>query len=382
MRNAIFLTIIIGLYSRIDNKKTEITNKFTSVLIYMIADNNLNYFANIDIKEMKHGWKNNPNQNILVYLDGLSSPRHPILFTFNSDSFYKDSIQIIKTYPEQNSAASQTLSTVIQDSKQFFNDSRWRLVLWSHGSAWLPSQSSLSSGKDRILTDSTKTMLTKSFGLDQEDELSIANLRESLSKHWFEWIAFDACYMGNIETLYELRHVTDYFIASPTEILSSGFPYDKLYSEMFIPDAKRSSLAVAKQYVSHYQQKKGVFQSASISVTSSTELDKLHKLYHQTLDKNTKQNLEIQYDIYNQNLLFDLRQSNPLITKQLSKTVLYTESTAKFLSQIHLKNTSGLSISIPDSISKLKPYIEIKEKSYRYWQFSSCRKFSFFIIFV
>lgn len=46
--------------------------------------------------------------------------------------------------------------------------------------------------------------LTQSFGLDMSDELNINDLKKSLPVH-SDFILFDACYMGSIEVLYELR---------------------------------------------------------------------------------------------------------------------------------------------------------------------------------
>ena len=40
-----------------------------------------------------------------------------------------------------------------------------------------------------------------------------------------DYILFDACYMGNVETAYELKDVTDFLVASSMEISSMGVPY-------------------------------------------------------------------------------------------------------------------------------------------------------------
>lgn len=40
-----------------------------------------------------------------------------------------------------------------------------------------------------------------------------------------EYILFDNCYMSSVEVAYELRNVTNYLIASPTEIMAYGMPY-------------------------------------------------------------------------------------------------------------------------------------------------------------
>ena len=43
-----------------------------------------------------------------------------------------------------------------------------------------------------------------------------------------EYILFDDCYMHNIEVAYELRNATDYLIASTSEIMIYGMPYDRM----------------------------------------------------------------------------------------------------------------------------------------------------------
>ena len=55
--------------------------------------------------------------------------------------------------------------------------------------------------------------------------MDLPDLAEVLSPYRFDYILFDACFMGSVEVLYELRHSARYFIASPAEILADGFPY-------------------------------------------------------------------------------------------------------------------------------------------------------------
>ncbi len=40
-----------------------------------------------------------------------------------------------------------------------------------------------------------------------------------------DYILFDDCYMSSIEVAYDLKDVTDYLIASPTEVMVYGYPY-------------------------------------------------------------------------------------------------------------------------------------------------------------
>ena len=63
--------------------------------------------------------------------------------------------------------------------------------------------------------------------LDKDAAMTIPQLREALEGISFSFIYFDSCFMGNIESLYELRNNASAIVASPTEVLTEGMPYDK-----------------------------------------------------------------------------------------------------------------------------------------------------------
>lgn len=70
---------------------------------------------------------------------------------------------------------------------------------------------------------------TRSFG-DKGYELNITELKEALEAQQFrfDYLIFDDCFMANIETLYDLRSVIGYIVASPCEVMGDGFPYDRI----------------------------------------------------------------------------------------------------------------------------------------------------------
>lgn len=47
-----------------------------------------------------------------------------------------------------------------------------------------------------------------------------------------QFILFDDCYMANIETAYELRNVTNFLIASTSEVMAQGMPYQTMWTEL------------------------------------------------------------------------------------------------------------------------------------------------------
>jgi hypothetical protein len=72
----------------------------------------------------------------------------------------------------------------------------------------------------------------------------------------------DACLMGSVEVAYELRNKADFIIASPTEVIYMGYPYDRIIPELTRkqPDLKK----VASDYFNFYNEMPGIFRSASI----------------------------------------------------------------------------------------------------------------------
>ena len=120
------------------------------------------------------------------------------------------------------------------------------LILWSHGTSWLPAGRGL-----------------RSFGSDSGKEMNIVDLAKALPLH-FKFILFDACLMGAVEVVYELRNTTDYIIASSTETIAEGFPYHLILPELVKQNPDWTK--VAQQYFDYYNNQQGVYQSATVSV--------------------------------------------------------------------------------------------------------------------
>ena len=62
-------------------------------------------------------------------------------------------------------------------------------------------------------------------------------------------------------------------MASPTEILSDGFPYSKIMEHIFKSSTQLQS--VAQEYYNHYNNKGGSSRSATISLVKTSELENL-----------------------------------------------------------------------------------------------------------
>lgn len=356
----------VFLFTSCEKDSNIVTKKESkrAVFVYMIADNDLDFYATANINEMETFMAHNPETgSVYVYIDRAKNRKtaHPILYQITADTSAKINSKIIKVYPENNSANEKVLAEALSQVQTICainNEFLRGLVLWSHGSAWLPESVSLAS---------QRATAVKSFGLDQtmannenhNAEMDIRKLAIILNNYHFDFILFDACFMASIEVFYELRNTTDYIIASPTEVLATGFPYKDILTDML--SATVNYQKIAQKYVAFFQQKKGVLQSASVVTVKTAELPQfatLFKYYLNTISREITDQKWLQYSQDEVDYLFDLgqvadylqkEQTNKELTEQLGRLITNYHHTSYFFGKIPLQKSSGISIYIPQS---------------------------------
>lgn len=344
----LFLSVFIGC----TKEDTQVSDR--TVLIYIVADNNLNKYGydNLDYILKGAAGQTLNGGHLLVYFDAQDSA--PFLYEIKGTSGQTAVKQILKEYDEQNSMATDVMKGVIAEALALRPASEYGLVLWSHGTAWLPSN---------IFN------MLRSFGSDKGQEMEISDLAAALPDHTFDFILFDACYMANIEVIYELRNKANYIIASPTETLANGFPYDRIIAPMF--DQKADLKKICTEFYQFYQnQSEPLMQSATVSLTTTATLDKLAGITREILrDKETdifalplNELQQLEYLTARYHALYDFddfidRLATPeqydAFRTCLEETVLYKLTTSKATyafnngAQIAMDHFSGLSVYVP-----------------------------------
>ena len=229
-----------------------------TVLVYFAADNNLSGSVGGDIAAMEEGLLHTDmhNGNLLVYVDKKGQSPQLLRLVQEGDSIRRE---LIEEYAiDHASATAERLRQVLRQVTDSYPSDRYGLVLWSHGTAWLPAD--------------YKNYL-RSFGTDTGNHfMSVNDLTAALSDYHFDFLLFDACYMASLEVAYALRHCTDYLIASPTEVLADGFPYQLFMQDLFTPEA--NVVDIATQFYTYYQSSYG-----TVSVTKTAELADLATAY-------------------------------------------------------------------------------------------------------
>ncbi len=185
------------------------------VLVWMVADNNLQNFVRGDLEEMERA---GDDVSVVVALDSSSD----VILALSSNGFR--AVEETRMNGGSGKEFGEFLEKYGMNGKV-----KTFLIVWNHGSAWL---------RDSVY---------RAVGFDEEskDALTIREIADSMPFK-VDIIGFDACFMGSVEVAYELRDRASYMVASGDYESSEGWNY------AFLENMKENPLDVAKDVVDAY----------------------------------------------------------------------------------------------------------------------------------
>lgn len=304
MKNSgFFLLALLFLFSAChpwDHPADDDTQLTRTVLVYMVAENSLSYgnFHEQDLNELLTASGEIPSKcHLLVYVDDTDTPR--LYLVENGSTSSKP--RLLKQWTEDmNSCATETLRQMMEIMTTLLPSKSYGLVFWSHGNAWLPgSRTAANNRKAPASLSAPRSEPQRTIGIDNGgnsfsntgSKMEISELAEVLSDFpKLSFLMFDACFMQTIEVAYELRHVTDYVIASPAEIPNPGAPYDRILPCMF--SATTDVEGIIDEYYHHYadsaitiSNRSTATHGAVLSVVKTSELDALQRVTAQMIQR-------------------------------------------------------------------------------------------------
>lgn len=226
------------------------------------------------------------------------------------------------------------------------------------GTAWLPSDY-----QNKL----------KAFGQDGNNWMEIDDLAKGLPDDLFDFILFDACYMASVECTYELRNKAEYILASPTETMADGWPYEEMMPQLFATDLQLEK--VGETFYNHYLN--NTYPYATVSLTKTSELDNLKSAIHDILADKTESDIysldpknmqRLEYLYRSPGMLYDFNDYiKQLATAEqydrfiscLDKAVVYKAHTPKSYyaaigNALPIKSYCGLTIFVPqESLPKM-----------------------------
>ena len=211
-----------------------------TVLVYLAGKNNLSKLLQTNLEQMKVGSKHIGNNTLLVFVRRDIQGEKPWLARVSNgeltDSVSLDDMGV--GTGNMQACNPELMEQVMRYAFSHYPAKEYGLVLGGHSTGWLIDQ---------------EPNITRAFGVDNGD----GYVYSSKNKRWInvptmarvlervphlKFIFADCCNFMCLETMYELRNVTDYIIGSPAEVPAEGAPYEQLIPALFEKNTFCSSI--------------------------------------------------------------------------------------------------------------------------------------------
>ena len=171
--------------------------------------------ATADINEILYATLND-RVNVIIETGGASAWQNSIVDADTNQRWLAtgDGLELLDDAGRQNMTSPQTLSAFIQFCAEKYPANRNILVFWDHGGGTLGGY-----GSDEHYPDET---------------MSLAQVDQALADAGvtFDWIGFDCCMMGTVETAFVAEKYADYLIASQRSEPGGGWYYTDWLNEL------------------------------------------------------------------------------------------------------------------------------------------------------
>ncbi|MBU0623603.1 MAG: hypothetical protein KJ672_02030 [Candidatus Thermoplasmatota archaeon] len=214
------------------------SEKEWTLLMYWDADNSLEFCTEFAMTTWEKALTSNTNVNIVVFIDILSEDG---IWIYDIEGGAR---KLVATWPEMNSSAPTTLEKFVAYGMSKFPAKKTMLVLQDHGYGWRGICQDETNGDVLMPTDGIGKALENAKAANRGKGVDI--------------LAFDACNMLTMETVYELRNAASYIIGSETMVPFDGLPYDMFVTELVKApgtSARQLAMDITYQYVEYYSSK-------------------------------------------------------------------------------------------------------------------------------
>lgn len=286
----------------------------------------------------------------------------------------------LATYTARSLTTPDGMTQVFTDAMRHAPADDYTLVVGGHGMAWLPADPApahtLRQGKAPAAPPATapealtrtarhpSEAATRYFGnLTAGYQIETADLAAALTRSVLvpSLLVLDMCYGANVENLYQLRTHARYIIASETEIMAYGMPYDIVGPHLF---GRPDPVAAIDKAIAFYRGYAYPYYNASVirpQGLDSLALLVLEAQTRHTLPPGAEADMQTA-DNYPATLFYDLGDymthlcaaDTPLLhrfRRQLARTVVHTVHTDSFYTNggrtLPLRTYSGLTTSAP-----------------------------------
>ena len=249
-----------------------------TVLAYVGSDNDLQAESYARVDSIAAGWKGGDG-HLLIYHDTDAGAS---LYEAGYDAAHgRASLRRVAAYGAENSASGAVFARVLADMVRRWPARSYGLVVFSHGSGWLPGgwtpdrEAGVSAGFAAAECDAGRTPAVRSVVRDGDRRMELAEFATAIPDGLCDFIVFESCLMAGVEVAYALRDKTDYVVASPAEVVAPGFipVYPRLVECLFEPEPALAVLART-----YYEQVCGYVPDLRAATVSVIRTDRLEAL--------------------------------------------------------------------------------------------------------
>lgn len=264
--SAIFFTLMFIACSPDDRQEdTPITGRTLLVYFpYSGPTSDLHSFFVDNISAMETAIKQRGglgNNRLLLFV--ANAPRtgqapvcNLIEIRYTNERCTRDTLQRTTDY---NFTSPDAFAALLRRVTDIAPANNYAMIVGGHGEGWLPVASST-------------TVKTRYFGGSlPQYQMTVSDFAKGVSEAGvhLQFLLFDDCYLSCIENVYDLRHTTDWLIASTSEIMAKGMPYDLILP--YLLQAQPDYASVVQQFHSFYLSYRMPYGTIAVTDCSKAE---------------------------------------------------------------------------------------------------------------
>lgn len=257
----------------------------STILVYAVATNSLSNNLTYDKNEMLKAAENIDldKNNVLIFQtrynyrpDGTPEGMVDLIRLSKADDEYK--WEQVKEYSNEIASLNpQRVTEVIDYVANNYPAQNYGLIFWSHSTGsqpYFPVKNGSNSEETFVISMPSQA----SFGQDKTtidseyEQINVDKLADAIPDNLFDFIWFDSCYMGNIETIYQFRNKCKTYVGYPTEVLDDGLPYHVVLP--YLTGKNPDIVTAAQNFFTYYAESgSSAYRIATISVVDMNNIE-------------------------------------------------------------------------------------------------------------
>ena len=251
------------------------TTRYT-VMVYMIGSNLESGIgaASDDIAEMLASGVDFSKANVIVYTGGSRRWNSDIPADHNNVldlSLGEEGRIVAQTAASANMGDASTLASFLDFCEQYYPAEHTALVFWDHGGGplWGFGVDEVNGGDGLLLSELRDALEASPFAVGGSQEEGAADKKSAKTgTRKLDWVGFDACLMGSLESAALWSGYADMMVASEEVEPGDGWNWSYLAVLNDTVDATQVTTAILEGYDAHYKEVANTFSNPDVTLSA------------------------------------------------------------------------------------------------------------------